>query len=93
MVLCCGMITCHVCLALTCMQIFKRNGICFFGFDICQIIDQCKPNCSKNGNGKIYSRIHVVQVCLRLATHLISPYNITPGSLIKVMRIKEMITN
>ena len=60
-----------------------------FCFDVCQIIDQCKPNCSKNGNGKIYSGIYVVQVCLRLATH----YNITPGSLIKVMRIKEMITN
>ena len=26
-------------------------------------------------------------------THLISPYNCTPESHIKVMRIKEMITN
>ena len=30
---------------------------------------------------------------LKTDQHLISPYNITPESHIKVMRIKEMITN
>ena len=93
MVLCCSMITCHDYVLLWLVCKFLREMGFAFCFDICQIIDQCKPNCLKNGNGKIYSRIHVVQVCLRLATHLISHYNITPGSLIKVMRIKEMITN
>ena len=38
-----------------------------FCFDIWRIIDQCSPNYSKKWNGKINGRIHVAQVCLRLA--------------------------
>ena len=53
-------------LALTRTQILRDTGFAFC-FDICQIIDRCSPNCPKNGNGKIYSTIHVVQVCLRIA--------------------------
>ena len=53
-------------LALTRMQFLRETGFALC-FDICQIIDRCSPNCAKNGNIKIYSTIHVVQVCLRIA--------------------------
>ena len=38
-------------------------------FDVCQIIDQCSPNCLRleKRKGKINFGIHVVRVCLRLA--------------------------
>ena len=67
MVLCCSMFTCHdyVLPWLVC-KFLSETGFAFC-FDICQIIDRCSPNCSKNGNGKIYSEIHVAQVCLWLA--------------------------
>ena len=64
MVLCYSMFTCHdyVLLGLICKFLSETGfALCF---DICQIIDRCSLNCSKNGNGKIYSEIHVVQVCL-----------------------------
>ena len=67
MVLCYSMITCqnYVLLWLAC-KFLRETGFAFC-FDICQIIDRCSPNCAKNGNIKIYSTIHVVQVCLRIA--------------------------
>ena len=54
-------------LALTRMQIFLWGTGFAFCFDIWRIIDQCSPNYSKKWNGKINGRIHVAQVCLRLA--------------------------
>ena len=67
MVLCYSIFTCHdyVLLWLAC-KFLSETGFAFC-FDICQIIDRCSPNCSKNGNGKNYSEINVVQVCLWLA--------------------------
>ena len=64
MVLCYSIFTCHdyVFFWLVC-KFLSETGFAFC-FVICQIIDRCSPNCSKNGNGKIYSEIHVVQVCL-----------------------------
>ena len=58
MVLCYSIFTCHdyVLLWLVC-KFLSETGFAFC-FDICQIIDRCSPNCSKNGNGKIYSEIH-----------------------------------
>ena len=48
------------------MQIFLWETRFAFCFNICQIIDQCSPNCSKKWNRKINCRIHVAPVCLRL---------------------------
>ena len=39
------------------------------------------------------SKTHLNPLTPKSDQHLISPYNITPESNIKVMRIKEMITN
>ena len=37
--------------------------------------------------------LYLIDPCPKSDQHLISPYNISPESNIKVMRIKEMITN
>ena len=40
-----------------------------------------------------WSLLGVKGLTLKSDWHLISPYSITPASNVKVMRIKEMITN
>ena len=67
MVLCYSMFTPHDYVLFWLVYKFLSETGFAFCFDICQIIDRCSPNCSKNGNGKIYSEMHVVQVCLWLA--------------------------
>ena len=54
-------------IALTRMQNSLWETGFAFCFDICRIIDQCSPNCSKKWNEKINCWIHVVQICLKLA--------------------------
>ena len=60
----------------------------------CKTVQSCSIN-RRNFTKSLYARHEETQfnsVTLKRDWHLISPYNITPESNIKVMRIKEMIS-
>ena len=57
-------------------------------------IPACKGcSCTANQNPCLLQYLFVNSLNPKSDKHLISPYNITPESYIKVMRITEMITN